>query len=74
MGLMQTNGGVHMGSDTVAVAATQCECCMRVEFMTRYTIYMKLCFTTQFVTLRLMLVAVSMDNNQLFYCVEKYFV
>ena len=25
MGLMQTNGGVHMGTDTVAVAATQCE-------------------------------------------------
>ena len=22
---MQTNGGVHMGTDTIAVAATQCE-------------------------------------------------
>ena len=27
MGLMQTNGDVHMGTDNVAVAATQCERC-----------------------------------------------
>ena len=29
MGLLQTNRGVHMRSDTVAVAATQCERCMK---------------------------------------------
>ena len=25
MGLMQTNGGVHMGTNTIAIATTQCE-------------------------------------------------
>ena len=25
MGLMQTNAGVQMGTDTIAIAATQCE-------------------------------------------------
>ena len=29
MGLMQTNGGVHMGTDTDAVATTQCEQALR---------------------------------------------
>ena len=47
---------------------------VRIEFMTRYTIYLKLCFTAQFVTLQIMLVALYMNNNQLFYCVGKYFV
>ena len=31
MGVMQTNGGVHMGTDTIAVAATQYERCISID-------------------------------------------
>ena len=31
MGLMKTNGGVHTGSDTVAIATTQCEHCIKAH-------------------------------------------
>ena len=31
MGLMQTNEGVHMGTDTSTIAATQCEQALKDE-------------------------------------------